>query len=246
MLTIGQLASYTGVPPKTVRFYHSIGLVPEPARDHSGYRRYSAADAILLLRVRALAEAGVPLAQIPMVLATGPDAMAQAIEQIDHQLAERISRLEQARGRLRHLADPGHRLPPGVPEYLELLERIGLSQDWITMERDLWILAFATHPESAALLLADQHQAKTLPDIQQIYRDYDLARDLDPGDPRLRDLAHRILRASRARYTDQPPAGPPPGSPIPQLIQDLVNSTSPAWKRLDHCVRIELARTLEN
>lgn len=240
MLTIGQLAGYTGVPPRTMRFYHSIGLLPEPARDPSGYRRYSAADAILLLKIRALAGAGVPLAQVNIVLATEPDAMAEVIEQIDSQLAERISALQQARGRLHQLADPGNRLPPGVPEYLLLLQRIGLSKEWITMERDLWVLAFATHPESAALLLADQQQAKTLPEIQQIYRDYDRARDLDPGDPRLRDLAHRILRASRARYTDEPPPGPPPESPIPQLIQDLVNGTSPAWKRLDHYLRTEL------
>jgi hypothetical protein len=118
-----------------------------------------------------------------------------------------------------------------------LLERIGLSKTWITMERDLWTLAFATHPETAPHLLADQHEAKTLPEIQQIYRDYDRARDLDPEDLRLRDLADRILRASRARYATEPPPGPPPESPIPQLIQDLVNSTSPAWKRLDRYLR---------
>jgi len=57
------------------------------------------------------------------------------------------------------------------------------------MEHDLWILAFATHPEAAAALLADQHQAKTLADVQQVYRDYDQARDLNPDDPRLKQLA---------------------------------------------------------
>ncbi len=36
MLTIGQLARHTGVPAKTVRFYHSIGLLAEPARDAAG------------------------------------------------------------------------------------------------------------------------------------------------------------------------------------------------------------------
>ena len=167
--------------------------------------------------------------------------MAAAIAQIDHQLADRISTLQLARGRLQHLAHPAGHLPPGVSEYLELLDRIGLSQSWITMERDLWILAFATHAESAPLLLADQHQAKALPEVQQIYRDYDQARDLDPDDPRLRDLADQILSAARARYTDAPPPGPPPESPIPQLIQDLVNSTSPAWERLDRYLRSGLA-----
>ena len=56
------------------------------------------------------------------------------------------------------------------------------------------------HPESAAALLADQHQAKTLADVQQVYRDYDQARDLNPDDPRLKQLADRILRITRDRY----------------------------------------------
>ena len=34
MLTIGQLARYTGVPARTVRFYHSIGLLAEQIDTH--------------------------------------------------------------------------------------------------------------------------------------------------------------------------------------------------------------------
>ena len=40
MITIGQLARYAGVTIKAVRHYHKVGLLPEPERDHSGYRRY--------------------------------------------------------------------------------------------------------------------------------------------------------------------------------------------------------------
>ena len=50
MLTIGQLAAYAGVTVRTVRHYHAKGLLPEPARDHSGYRRYDAA-AVVALRL---------------------------------------------------------------------------------------------------------------------------------------------------------------------------------------------------
>ncbi len=242
MLTIGQLAHHTGVPAKTVRYYHSIGLLPEPARDSSGYRRYTAADAIELVKVRALAEAGVPLAEIPALLAAGPRARAAAVERIDADLQRRVTRLEAARERLQALAAPTPQLPPGVADYLQLLRRIGLSPAWVAMETDLWILAFATHPESAAALLADQHHAKTLPEVQQVYRDYDQARDLDPDDPRLTELAERILRLTRDRYADQPPPTPPADSPLPQLIQDMINSASPAWKRIDHHVRTGLAR----
>ena len=42
MLTIGQLARHAGVSIKTIRVYHDEGLLSEPERDTSGYRRYTA------------------------------------------------------------------------------------------------------------------------------------------------------------------------------------------------------------
>ena len=62
MLTISQLAAYAGVTVKAVRHYHAKGLLPEPERDHSGYRRYDAQAVVELIRIRTLADAGVPLA----------------------------------------------------------------------------------------------------------------------------------------------------------------------------------------
>jgi DNA-binding transcriptional MerR regulator len=243
VLTIGQLARRTGVPAKTVRFYHSIGLLAEPVRDGSGYRRYTAADAVALVRVRALAEAGIPLAQIRSVLEAGADDFRAVVDQVELDVVDRIARLQDTVRRLRQLARDGEQLPAGVGDYLDLLRRIGLSAEWIAMERDLWILAFATHPDSAAEMLADQHQAKTLPEVQQVYRDYDRARDLDPDDPRLGHLAERILRLSRVRYSDHQPPSAPADSPIPQLMQDLINSTSPAWRRLDGYLRASVAKS---
>ena len=240
MLTIGQLARHTGVPARTVRFYHSIGLLAEPARDSSGYRRYRAGDAIALLKIRALAQAGIPLARIPALLTSSAADRANAIDQIDRDLEQHIIRLQDTRQRLRSLTERESELPSGVAAYLDLLRHLGLSREWIDMEEDLWVLAFATDPPAAAALLADQHQAKTLPEVQQVYRDYDRARDLDPDDPRLRQLAEQILCIARNRYADQPPAAPPADSPIPRLIQDMINSTSPAWKRLDRYLRAGL------
>lgn len=45
---------------KTIRVYHDKGLLPEPSHDSSGYRRYTAQHAIDLIKIRTLAEAGVP------------------------------------------------------------------------------------------------------------------------------------------------------------------------------------------
>ena len=72
MLTISQLAAYAGVTVRAVRHYHQIGLIAEPARDHSGYRTYGAADVVRLIRIRTLAEAGVPLARVQDLLHATP------------------------------------------------------------------------------------------------------------------------------------------------------------------------------
>jgi DNA-binding transcriptional MerR regulator len=72
-ITIGQLADYAGVTIKAVRHYHKRGLLEEPERDASGYRRYSVRHAIDLVKIKTLAEAGVPLARIKELLAADPE-----------------------------------------------------------------------------------------------------------------------------------------------------------------------------
>src|SRR5438128_12406039 len=83
MITIGQLAAYAGVTVKAVRHYHQRGLLAEPPRDSSGYRRYSAEHAIDLIKIKTLAEAGVPLARIQELLAADTDDFATAMAEID-------------------------------------------------------------------------------------------------------------------------------------------------------------------
>ena len=73
-ITIGQLADYAGVTIKAVRHYHKRGLLEEPPRDASRYRRYTARHALDLVKIKTLAEAGVPLVRIKELLAADPDA----------------------------------------------------------------------------------------------------------------------------------------------------------------------------
>jgi DNA-binding transcriptional MerR regulator len=56
----------------TIRVYHDKGLLPEPPRDASGYRRYSAQDLVELIKIRTLAEAGLPLATIAHLATASP------------------------------------------------------------------------------------------------------------------------------------------------------------------------------
>ena len=40
MLTIGQVATATGVPAKTIRYYEDVGVLPRASRSLGGYRQY--------------------------------------------------------------------------------------------------------------------------------------------------------------------------------------------------------------
>ncbi len=120
MLTISQLAATAGVTVRTVRHYHHIGLLPEPERDASGYRRYSAQAAVDLIRIRTLADAGVPLARIDAVLHAQPAEFAAAIADIDAELRRKIDQLTEHRRRIAELASgEGLVLPPEVVAILD-------------------------------------------------------------------------------------------------------------------------------
>ena len=239
MLTIGQLARYVGVSTKTVRVYHAKGLLAEPERDSSGYRRYPAQAVVDLVRIRTLAEAGVPLARI-RELGSEPDDFSAALEQIDAELTDRIRRLRDTQRRLRKLAAGEVRLLPAeIDQHLAGLTDLGFTDRWIAMERDLWIVVYATHPEVADALFHDQAQALTDADLLDLYLAYDRAHDLDPADPFLTELADHIVAASIDRYgTDLP--GLSSDSAIPQLLQATVNASSPAWEQLDSLIRHRL------
>jgi MerR family copper efflux transcriptional regulator len=43
-MTIGEAASRSGVPPKTIRFYEETGIIARANRDENRYRAYSEAD----------------------------------------------------------------------------------------------------------------------------------------------------------------------------------------------------------
>ncbi len=243
MITIGQLARYVGVSVKTVRVYHAKGLLPEPERDSSGYRRYGADDIVALIKVRTLAEAGLPLARVRQVLAASEEDFRGALAEVDDDLDRRIRTLLTTRTRLCELVEGRSRLlPPDVEQHLASLRDVGFTDRWVALERDLWILTFATHPDLAPALYADQADALTDPDQLRLYLDYDSAHDLNPHDPRLEELAERIVRATQRRYGTGDLPGQDTGSDIPALVQGAVNATSPAWARLDALIRSDLGR----
>lgn len=109
-MKIGELAEQTGVPTKTIRFWESEGLLPEPDRTSSGYRSYTADAASRLRFIRHAQTAGFTLRQIGQILDisdSGAPPCQHVTGAVAARLAEieaRILELQATRTRLQHLA----------------------------------------------------------------------------------------------------------------------------------------------
>lgn len=68
LLSIGELASRTGLPVRTIRFYSDEGVVPPADRTDAGYRLYGPDALARLGLVRTLRDLGLDLATIRRVL----------------------------------------------------------------------------------------------------------------------------------------------------------------------------------
>jgi DNA-binding transcriptional MerR regulator len=89
LLKIGDLASLSGVPIKTIRHYSDIGVLPPTATTGSGFRLYSDADRARLELIRVLREVGFSLDTIRRLLANDISAtitLESQIEALDEQL----------------------------------------------------------------------------------------------------------------------------------------------------------------
>jgi DNA-binding transcriptional MerR regulator len=171
MLTIGQLASYAGVTIRAVRHYHQIGLLLEPERNHSGYRTYDAAAVVRLIRIRTLAEAGVPLARVRGLLDADPETFAAATTEIDRQLRAQIRALQEHRRRIAQLGTGDSlAVPEEVVDYLDRLRATGAREAIIEGERDAWILMAARWPEAIPALMADKVAQLANPKIVRLYQ----------------------------------------------------------------------------
>ncbi|MER7078559.1 DNA-binding transcriptional regulator, MerR family [Saccharopolyspora kobensis] len=188
-VTIGQAAAFVGVTVKTVRHYHKLGLVEEPERDGSGYRRYGSAELLRLVRVRTLAGAGVPLAEIGMLLDADAAVFAAALADVERQLTERIEELAARRDVLHRLAD-GDRalLPDRAVALLERMRGLGFPPAEVAATREGWVLARALVPEGFDDYLGHVEQALDDPRFVALFKRGVEAMAWEPDDPRLDEL----------------------------------------------------------
>ena len=92
-LTIGRLAAAAGVGVgvETIRYYQRQGLLDEPQKPASGYRKYAAETVDRLHFIRRAKQLGFTLREIRDLLALG-DGQCQQVQQIAREKAGEIAR----------------------------------------------------------------------------------------------------------------------------------------------------------
>lgn len=189
-VTIGQAAAFVDVTVKTVRHYHKLGLVAEPERDSSGYRRYGSGELLQLVQVRTLAAAGVPLAEIGPMLDADAARFHAALADVERQLTERIDELVARRDTLHRLAD-GDRalLPDRACAVLDRMPELGFGPDYVAAQREALVLARALVPEVFDGFLAQLEHGLDDPEYIDLTRRAREAETWEPDDPRIEELA---------------------------------------------------------
>ena len=220
MLTISQLAAYAGVTVRAVRHYHAKGLLPEPERDHSGYRRYDAEAAVQLIKIRTLADAGVPLARVQELLAADVQEFEVAVEEIDRRLRDEIEQRRRHRRLIRELtAGDSLALPPEAVAYLARLRDVGVTEEVVEAERDAWILVAAQLPDRMPFYMGMKGKQLDDPHVRELYRQIADVATWDPEDPRLDTIADRLVADLEQTSDADWDAGE-----LPQDLADLLDA----------------------
>ncbi|ROR00117.1 DNA-binding transcriptional MerR regulator [Streptomyces sp. 2132.2] len=242
MLTIGQVAAHLGVTVRAVRHYHHKGLLPEPERDASGYRRYGADAVVSLVRIKTLSDAGVPLSRIEELMSASPEQFSAAVSAIDEDLAGQVRELQRRRGRIAELAaGDALFLPPDVVTLLDRLREIGLGPETVHTERDTWILLVARYPGQVPQWARQKTALFEDPAFRQLYLTTDRAAGWDRDDPRLEALADEVNAFGGLRAPDAD--GVEPILALDALVAVTLMAARtgkpvPAWERLVELCRI--------
>ena len=113
-MNIGETASESGVPAKTIRYYESIGLIPPAVRAENGYRNYSPFDIETLKFIQHARRLGFSVKDVGGLLElwrdksrTSADVKALALKHISD-VEKRIAELQSIRNTLIDLTDHCH------------------------------------------------------------------------------------------------------------------------------------------
>lgn len=149
-MRISEVATAAGTTPRAVRHYHRLGLLPEPVRPDNGYRDYGLAELARLMRIRWLADNGLPLGAVAAVFATEHgisdiDDLRADLAALHDEISQRVAQLSRKKeGLSRMLAavDAGRTLTALPAELADALDAARARADdperaALDRERDL-------------------------------------------------------------------------------------------------------------
>ena len=113
-MNIGSAAERSGLPPKTIRYYEEIGLIPAAGRTEGGYRDYDETDVQILRFLRGARGLGFSVPECRELLSlyrdrdrASADVKAIALQRIED-IERKILELQSMRKTLKTLAERCH------------------------------------------------------------------------------------------------------------------------------------------
>ena len=182
-MTVGDLASASGLTVRTLHHWDDIGLLRPAERSGAGHRRYSPADVERLYRIVALRRLGMSLEAVGAALeAEGPDlraAVATHRRRVKLQLAQ-LRRLDGILDALVELDEPSTQL------IIDAIEVMTMSEQYYTPEQ-------LQQLEARRDELGEDGMAKAQQDWADLIAAMDAEREAgtDVADPRVQALADR-------------------------------------------------------
>ena len=192
------IAERAGVTVRTLRHYHQIGLLSEPARDANGYRRYGIQHLVRLLRIGRLSALGLSLSELPGLLDGRDERRSDILNDLDDALAKQIGSLQERRQIVAALRESGGPLDmsPALAGPLLLLER-GRSDVANKAGREQSILMTHMVGEKGRPALEDLYERLAAPDLAAITLElgqrFDRLDD-ETSEAEIKDLAEDYLQ----------------------------------------------------
>ncbi|MFF1923739.1 MerR family transcriptional regulator [Streptomyces sp. NPDC058221] len=192
-MRIGEIAALVGVTPRTVRHYHHIGLLAEPARRANGYRSYGVRDAVLLARIRRLTELGLGLDEVRDVLAGDAGReLGDVLRELDADLARQEREIRERRLRLSGLlAGPVESAEPVSPALAELLAASPVTAS-PSAAKDREHLMLLDAIRGGSEFYAVLRPLAGDPAVLALYEELDALATASADDPRIGPLADRM------------------------------------------------------
>ncbi|RJQ92342.1 helix-turn-helix domain-containing protein [Amycolatopsis panacis] len=216
-----EIAELAGTSLRTVRHYHDVGLLPEPARRPNGYKQYGVAHLVRVLRVKRLSELGFSLTQIAE-MGEGDEHPQEALHALDAELSATITRLQRARVELGFLLRES--TAPDLPPELAIA---ALDAELSDADRSLLVVLSRVLGQQAmeafTRMLQDTAEDPTRAEFEHLPDDADeetrqalaermapITRDLVERHPKLREIG-----------LEPPHGGPFAAQTVERAIKDL-------------------------